>query len=51
MFMLPNYVCQNNLHVMFLNDSVINAKHNIVADDNWYHIDIIKMYYIVIIKF
>jgi len=51
MFMLSNCVCQNNLHVRILNDSVINAKHYIVADDNGYHIGIIKIYYVVIIKF
>lgn len=34
MFMLSNYVWQNNLHVKTLNDSIINSKHHILADDN-----------------
>lgn len=45
MFMLSNYVCQNNLHVQILNDSVINAKHNFAADADWYHIDIINFFH------
>lgn len=44
MFVLSNYVCQNNLHVQILNDSVINAKHNFAADDEWYHINIINFF-------
>lgn len=51
MFMLSDYVCQNNLHVRILNDSVTNAKHNILADDDWYHTDIINIYYTLVIKF
>lgn len=51
MFMLSNYVCHNNLHLQILNDSVINAKHNFAADDNWYHSDMINIFYISIIKF
>lgn len=51
MFLLSNHVCQNNLHVRILNDSVINAKNNIVGDHRWYHVDIIKIYYTVVIKF
>lgn len=48
--MLSNYVCQNNFHVQILNDSFINAKHIFAADDDWYHIDIINFFYIIIIK-
>lgn len=44
MFVLSNSVCQNNLHVQILNDSVINAKHNFAADGDWYHIDIINFF-------